>query len=167
MEQTEAEKKISEIVVAFFGSQMNDKVRKTVENIRIKLVQESDDDSLTAMIVMLPLKILDLVHLNFTQFKKEIVDFLDGNPIFFVREAEYNSLTKALNKKCQEKWVFDLCYPATVQNRITEIKNKGETVIEKAILERKCDFLQDDFSLMENAYKTLTEKTIIYSIRHY
>lgn len=167
MAQTKAEESVSKLVNEIFVTQMNDKVKQTIHNIKIQVVQDKDEEAQPAMIISMPLKILDLVHANFTVFRKKLSFLFQNHYFFFVREPVLNKLSRTINKQIQENWIFDLCYPAEVQNRMTEIKNGGQIVIEKAMLERRCDFLQEDFKLMENAYKTLTNRTIIYSLRHY
>lgn len=167
MTQTTSEQKISSLISSLFSNEMNDKVKGTLENIKIQMVQDSEDETQAAMIISMPIKVLDIIHVNFTTFKKNLSSIFQNYTLFFVREPVYNKLSKSINKNVQEKWIFDLCYPAEVQCRTTEMKNGGAIKIEKAMLERRCDFLQDDFKIMENAFKTLTDRTIIYSLRHY
>ncbi|KRH92328.1 40S ribosomal protein s7 [Pseudoloma neurophilia] len=167
MSQTKAEESVSNLVNELFGSQMNKTVKEQIDQIKIQVVQEEDENAQPAMIILMPIKILDFVHANFTVFKKKLDKIFHNHYFFFIRTPQINFLSKTINENTQEKWIFDLCYPAELQNRVTEIKNGGTIKIEKAMLERRCDFLPEDFTRMENAYKTLTKKTIIYSLRHY
>ncbi|ELQ75012.1 40S ribosomal protein S7 [Trachipleistophora hominis] len=167
MSQTTSEKKVSNLIHSLFSAQMNDKVKNSLENIKIRMVQESEEETQAAMIIIMPIKVLDIIHQNFTLFRKNLANIFKNYNVFCVREPLYNKLSKSINKNVQEQWIFDLCYPAEVQCRMTEIKDGGKVLIEKVMLERKCDFLQEDFKIMENAYRTLTDKTVIYALRHY
>ncbi|ELA47451.1 hypothetical protein VCUG_01102 [Vavraia culicis subsp. floridensis] len=167
MSQTTSEKKVSNLIHSLFSTQMNDKVKDSLENIKIQMVQDNEEETQAAMIIVMPIKVLDIIHQNFTSFKKNLANIFKNYNIFCVREPIYNRLSKGINRNVQERWIFDLCYPAEVQCRMTEVKNGGTVQIEKVMLERKCDFLQDDFKNMENAYKTLTDRTVIYALRHY
>lgn len=167
MSQTKAEQSVSNLVNDLFASEMNDKVKSMVNDIKIQVVQDEEEGSQTAMVLKMPIKILDLVHANFTVFNKKLEKIFSNHYFFFVRTPLNNPKSKTVNGDTQENWIFDLCYPATVQGRMTEIKNGGQIQIEKVMLERRCEFTQEDFTRMENAYKTLTSKPIIYSLRHY
>lgn len=167
MSQTASEKKVVGLIRTLFASEISEKMAESLENVKIQMVEDSEDEMQAAMIIIMPLKILDIVQQNYTLFKKNIGSCFKKYTIFCVREPVFNKLAKTVNKNIQEKWIFDLCYPAEVQCRMTDIKNGGSVKIEKAMLERRCDFLQEDFKMMENAYRTLTNKAIIYSLRHF
>lgn len=167
MSQTKAELSVSNLVLDMFGNQMKQNVKYQVEQIKIQGVQDDDENAQPAMIILMPLRILDTIQSNLTVFRKKLDRLFSNQYFFFIRSPIINSFAKTINQSTQEKWIFDLCYPAEVQTIITEIKDGGNIKIEKAMLERRCEFSPEDFTRMENAYKTLTKRTIIYSLRHY
>ncbi|KAG0441914.1 40S ribosomal protein S7 [Dictyocoela muelleri] len=147
---TEGEKKIKSIISKY-----------TNKDFKLNLQILNIDDS-NVMVIILPLQVLDDIHRHFEKVGMEIKRIFKS-PLFFLREPSFKN-TGNVNKQTSEKWLLDLCFPAYVTGRMTEV---DEDKIEKVFVERKCDFDDEDFYLMSRTFYELTGMKALYELSHY
>lgn len=148
---TESEKKIIAIIKKY-----------TTHDFTLNLQMLNIDES-SVMVITLPLKVLDDIHRQHEKVSTEIRRIFKS-PLYFIREP---SLTRAgsISKQTAEKWLTDLCFPAYVTCRMTEVDEDEK--IDKVYVERKCDLDDEDFYLMSRTFYELTGGRAEYALSHY
>ncbi|KAK1350521.1 ribosomal protein S7 [Hamiltosporidium tvaerminnensis] len=162
-EQTELEKKISEIIEVNYSDKLKPEHKPLLDKIKLQLVPLQNKNIL---LIKIPDPVLCALRKFFTKFITKMRKIFSAYMIFVVRRADsYLTAKKKPNKELMEDLISNLCYPSVIKMRTTDVNLEGR--LENAILERRSDFTEDDLEGMSAAFETLTEKKIRYTIGNY
>ncbi|EPR79708.1 40S ribosomal protein S7 [Spraguea lophii 42_110] len=164
MSQSQSEMQVAEVIKKVCGSVIKDSLQSALKTLRIKLISDSDGSNI--MVITLPLPLLDAIQQYFSEIQNKLQKQFSEFQIFFIREAVYNP-NNTLNKKLQENWLKDLCFPSVVNQRMTVVKEGGNIKEEKVFVERKSEFTEEEFYSMKLVFKELTGRDVEYGLRYY
>lgn len=170
-EQTEHEKKVAQEIKRLYSQRIKDHLQEKVKEIRMQMIDR--DQGKKILLIKLPEEILEVVHEKYAKLTDRMKVLYPDFYVLTIRDTQVVSIlprkrfyhkieSKNMKKHVQENWIKDLCYPALVEMRKTDVFN-GEERIESALVSSNSDHTESDFSAMEHAFKALTGRTIHYN----
>lgn len=167
-EQTEHEKKVAQEIKNLYAQDITKDHEGALKDVRIQMIDR--ERSKKILLIRLPEDILAIVHEKYSKLSSKLKSLYPDFYILTIRntaagsvdKTEEKAVTKHMKANDHESWVRDLCYPALVEMRKTDVFNGSER-IESALVSTNTDYAEDDFSAMEDAFKALTGRTIHYS----
>ncbi|KAL0265612.1 UNVERIFIED_CONTAM: hypothetical protein PYX00_011325 [Menopon gallinae] len=169
-EQTEHEKKVAQEIRKLYSQDMSGELGVKLRDIRIQTIDR--DQGKKILLIRVPEEVLEVVHAGHSKLSGKLralyPDFhtlvIRNTPIVDVASTKgraYRIDSKNMKRHVHEAWIRDLCYPALVEMRKTDVFNGSER-IESALVSSNSNYSEDDFSAMECAFKTLTGRAIHY-----
>lgn len=168
--QTESEKKIAEILRNTFTEKITEDLKEDLENVRIQTIDRDSDKKI--LLIKMSEGLLAVIRSDFTTFNGMVKSTYPDFHALVIRDTKiisvpigkrfhYEIESKNMKAHVHESWIKDLCYPALVEMRKTDIFN-GVEKIESALVSDNCSFTDEDFFAMEFAFKSLTNRIIHY-----
>lgn len=169
-QQTEHEKKVAQEIKKLYPQDMSGELGDKLRDIRIQTIDR--DQGKKILLISVPEEVLDVVHAGYSKLSGKLKALYPDFHTFVIRNTPivsptslkgkaYNIDAKNAKKQVHENWIRDLCYPALVEMRKTDVFNGCEK-IESALVSSNSSYSDDDFAAMECAFKTLTGRTIHY-----
>lgn len=152
MAVTETVQKYQEILRKFFPG------RTEIEKIDLLVVQS--DDKTKIMILKVPTSLVNEAKQIYKQLQEEVSQRFPGYCLFIIRGEQTGS--KAQAKKLHEKWLYDLSFPALIQERTTDYM--GDEVVENVVLQATSDLNEKTLRDREFIFKTLTERSVKFGL---
>ena len=158
-------------VKKLYSQGITDSLEDKLQDIRIQMIDK--DQGKKILLIKLPEEILEIVHEKYTKLMDRMKTLYPDFHTLAIRNTQimsvlprkrfYNKIeSKNMKRHVHESWIKDLCYPALVEMRKTDVFNGCER-IESALVSSTCDHTENDFSSMEYAFKVLTGRTIHYN----
>lgn len=162
-QQTEHEKRISQEIEKMYSKEIPKEIMHKLDEIRIQTIDRESQRGI--ILVKLPEEIISIVHISYLKLinslKSQYPDFF----VFVIRNASNKSISRN-KKEVHENWIKDICYPALVEMRKTDVFN-GTDKVESAFVSTEVIYNENDFSAMEYAFKMLTGRMIYYNYIFY
>lgn len=169
-EQTEHEKKVAQEIKKLYSQDISSELCDKLKDIRIQTIDREQGKKI--LLIRVPEEVLEVVHTGYSKLSGKLKalypDFhtlvIRNTPIVNVssiKDNVYRIDSKNTKRHVHENWIRDLCYPALVEMRKTDVFNGNER-IESALVSSSSSYNDDDFAAMECAFKTLTGRIIHY-----
>ena len=169
-EQTENEKKVAQEIRKLHELGGVEGLDEKLADITIQSVNR--DQGKKILLVKIPEELLAIVREDNLKLRNRLHAMYPDFYVLTIRNTKIAGVSlrrrfcfkvesKNMKRHVHESWIKDLCYPALVEMRKTDVFN-GTERIESALVSNNSDYGDDDFSAMECAFKALTGRVIHY-----